>query len=324
MLASKSGFSGVALAILLVGFSAVQAQDDDEVISYAVRAVTSKGAEFSGLVPRTQAFDDLLNGTDSIDPASADKSQRLKLAAVNGMNGSATFYFGGLRSIQVEGRLTEEDLKQRRESQAASRKGRLEREQVRLQQVTGRRDAARQAEEREQQEQQQQGSEQVLSKDHQEWIDRFPPDEGWIPAKRSQLYYQTVILNNRPPTDDERAWLDGFDQWKLAYDAWLVLEKQKLQEEEAAKQAAKQAAEQGDKSVEPPTGNDRSDLSGTSASEGAEIDPSAPTPEEQQRLLPALDPETPKPDKISEAAPKPVPLKPYAVKPEPLKDGSRP
>jgi len=303
MLASKFRSQGALAVILLAGFSA--GASADEVVSYAVRAVTNKGTEFTGRVPRTEAFDELLKDQEFIDAAKVDPDERLKVAGVNGLNGSITFVFGDLRSVQIEGRLTEEDLEQRRESEAILRQRRLADEQERLRWIQLRREAARKAKQQEQEQaQREQAGTLVLPEKYQVWIDRFPPDQGWIPARKARLYYQTVILDNRPPTDEERAWLDAYDQWKPAYDAWLTLEKLKLEMQDDAENVP-----------EP---------SGTVVSPGASIDPAEPTPEQRKKLPPPLEPGVPEPTKVSPEAPEPVPLKPYATEPKPLKDGTRP
>ena len=305
-----------AFLVLLLGSG--PAEGSDETVSYSVRVVTTKGAQFTGLVPKTEELDRLLDGKNSLDPTQVDPQRGLTLAGVNGLSGSIGLRFGELRSFAVERDVSKEDLEERRRSQLVLKESRLRQEAERLKRVAALR-AAGAATEKELAEKAAMEKEVGLPEDLQEWIDRFPPDEGWIPSKKARLYYQTVILNNRTPTDEERTWLDSFDQWKVAYDAWLKLEKAKLADEEAAKQAIEKGED-----VDLPTGENRSDRSGTSASEEAGVDPDNPTKEAAGKLPPAIDPQAPKPEKISEEAPKPVPLEKNAVKPDPLKDGTRP
>ncbi|MFH0944823.1 MAG: hypothetical protein V2A76_06465 [Planctomycetota bacterium] len=305
-----------ALLVLLLGSG--PAEGADASVSYSVQVVTTKGALFTGLVPKTEEMDRLLDGGDSLDPTQVDPGRLLTLAGVNGLNGSLTLRFGELKSLKVEQKVSEDDLKERQKSQIVLKASRLRQEAERLKKIAEQR-AAGAATAKERQERLAQEKKVRLPQDLQQWIDRFPPDAGWIPSKKARLYYQTVILNNRTPTDEERAWLDSYEQWKVAYDAWLELEKAKLADEEAAKQAIEKGED-----VDLPTGESRSDRSGTAASGEAGVDPDNPTKEAAAKLPPAIDPQAPQPEKISEDVKKPVPLDKNATKPEPLKDGTRP
>lgn len=302
--------SMLLLATVLLTPRGLAAQDS---YAYSVRAVTLEGTTYTGIVTSTPPFEKLLEAGDSIDPSQVDPKQSVRLGYFNGLNGAIALRFGELKSVEVEGRLSEDDVAERRERQRSTLAARRVREVERLRIVYEAR-AARAAEEAREAEEAAGQQQEGLPEELQKWIDRFPPSEGWIPAKKAKLYYETVILNNRPPTEDEHAWLDSYDQWKEAYDAWFALEQDKLTEEQEAK----------DSGEPEPTGSDRPEPSGTSSDDGAAIDPDHPTDAARSRLPPPIDPKTAKPDKISETTPKPISLDKKAIPPSKMKDGSRP
>lgn len=298
-------------SILLAAPAAAQQEDASRPAAWEVSVVTRTGVTYSGVVLASAELDAAFGDERRPDPAALDPRLGLAIRWFNGLNGAVSFRCAELARIEILARYTAEDLESRRAEQAAARTARLQKEALRLAVVHEER-AARlaAAEQARTAAAEAAAGERRLPPELQAWIDRFPPDQGWIPAKKAALYYQTVVLDNRAPSDAERAWLDSYDEWKQAYDAWLVLEKERLAEE-----ARQRAAEGGDAA---PAGAD------PAGAEGASVDPDQPTAAELARLPPPIDKAIPPPDKIKKETPKPVALDPAAPAPAKMKDGSRP
>ncbi len=295
--------------------AALPAEGDDSV-AWSVAVVTKSGAEFSGIVPRTERTAKLFDGAEEIDPAGLPPGGTLSLDHFNGLNGSIGFTFGELAKLKVVAALTADDVKSRDDARAAAKRARLEAEEARLELVAEQR-AARARQELERAAAKVEAGLQSLPEALRAWLDEFPPEEGWVPAKKAQLYYQQVVLNTHTPTPEERRWLDNYAAWKAAYDLWLEIEKAKrLLEEEAARAAAADEA-----AAQPPAAGERPEPSGTSGSDAAATDPDNPTPEEAEKLPPPVDPDAPEPKKIPPEVEEPAPLKKGVPEPVKVKEG---
>ncbi|MBI4878531.1 MAG: hypothetical protein HY812_02585 [Planctomycetes bacterium] len=307
------------LSILILSGALVRAAlpaEDDGTVAWSVAVVTKSGAEFSGIVPRTERTAKLFDEAEEIDPASLPPGETLSLDHFNGLNGSIGFTFGELAKLKVVAPLTADDVKSRDDSRAAAKKARLEAEAARLELVTEQR-AARAKQELERAAAKVEAGLQNIPEELRAWLDEFPPEEGWVPAKKSQLYYQQVVLNTHTPTPEERRWLDNFEPWKAAYDLWLEIEKAKrLLEEEAARAAAA-----GEPAAQPLPASERPEPSGTSGSDAAATDPDKLPPEEAAQQPPPIDPDAPEPKKIAPHVPEPAPLKKGVPEPVKVKEG---
>lgn len=288
---------GAGLFWAVLGFSAAPA---DGPAAWTVEAVTRSGARYSGVVVNTPRTAGLFDGGGRADFTGWDEKQRVELRWFNGLSGSISLKVADFVSLEQVGTLTEDELKERESSRSTSTADKWEKERARLARVYDERSRrAQEAADRAAAEAERaaQSLDAKLNETERELLGRFPPEDGWIPALKTQLYHQSVILDNRPLTDREREWLDRYDEWKPAYDLWLDAEKKRIAAEAAAEQAGKLL----------PAG-ERPGPAGTAKNPAAEIDPDARTAEEQKRLPVPLEGDSPDPEKVSESAPKPIPL----------------
>lgn len=264
---------------------------DDETVALSVRFVHRNGAKFEGLVVNTHANQQLFPAQAPPDLAAQPANAKITLERFNGLSGSITLALADCRALEVVAALHGDELSDRDRQMQMGREQRWDRERDRLARIAETRDsragdaaaAAAAIEE----------AGEKLPPALQGWIDRFAPADGWVPAKKAQLYYQQYILDTHKPTDRERDWLDHYDDWKVAYDAWL-----KLEQDKAAAAAANAA-------TSAPTAGTSPSSAATGHAAGS--DPDAPTAEEQKNLLPPLDENAPKPTSVPEDAPKPTP-----------------
>jgi hypothetical protein len=305
-------FLALSLA-LSFGSSAAAAAEDGPVLE--VRIVTKTGGRFTGLVPKSAPIADRFAPGDTIDVTKLPRSGVIKLDGVNGLPGSMTVKVPELASIEILGQVDAEAADESSKRIRLAKAEMWEKERVRLAKVAEDR-AARSRSEAEAEAAAAAEAEKIptLDPEHQAWIDLYPPAEGWLPVKKQELYHQTVILNNRFPTEQERAWLDSYDSWKVAYDAWYAIEQLKIAAEEKAKAEG----------LAPPTGADRPDPSNTASQAGAAVDPEAPSPEDAAKLPPKIKDSVATPVKIGADVPPPAKLDPDVEKPAKLPNGTDP
>lgn len=268
--------------------------------AWSVEAVTQTGARYTGVILNSTANRGLFGDGVDANLSARPPSTRVELLWFNGLSGNIGLKVSDLRSLEQVGTLSEDELRDRQKSRAVSDDEKWVKERARLARVFE--DRARRAtkaaeEAASQADKAAEALNRKLTDDQREWLDRFHPEDGWIPARKTQLYHQSVILDNQPLTDQEREWLDHYDKWKPAYDLWLDAEKKRLAAEAAAEQAGKLAA-----------AGDQSNPSGTAKSSAASIEPVQPTDDEAKRLPIPLSPDAPDPVKIGDDAPKPIPL----------------
>lgn len=280
-----------------------------------LQIVTHNGGRFTGLVASDGAVAKAMGENEKLDGASLPSDLSIRLESVNGMQGSMGLKQTEVRTIEVLAKLDKSKIEDRAQRVRIAKEKTWEKERERLAEVNSARSARDRAEEMARVAAELEAARaKQLSPEQQQWIDDFPPSDGWIPALKQQIYHQTIILNNRPPTDQERAWLDSYDAWKAAYDAWLVLEKEKRAAEEKAKALGQPE----------PTGADKPEPSGTSTSGAAGIDPENPTPEESASLPVPLQSDVKPPVAIGKDVAKPSDLKKTVAKPVDLKNGTKP
>lgn len=262
---------GVALVLLLApGVGAADEGDRwrDATAALRVDVKTKAGVRYAGLVRRTPAMVALFSGEEAPDLAEAPGTARIAITGFNGLSGSITLKVAEIASVEVTEALDREALDEATGRSAAAKEDRWVKENARLAKIAEARAAKAAAAAAATLEVT--GALPELSEAAAEWVGRYPPEEGWVPAKKAQLYYQTVVLDNRPLTDDERVWLDNYDAWKLAYDEWLVREQARISLEADA-----------------PVGPSGA----TSGSAAASVDPSADG--QAGAGLPAVDPVAP-------------------------------
>lgn len=270
--------------------------------AWSVKVQATNGARYTGIVMRTPKLRAVLDDKDRIEGKDLPAGTSVQIKYFNGLNGSITLKSTEIARLEIAGQVADQELVEQKKTIIVAREQRWQSENERLKQVDADR-AMRAASKKAADDAAKAAAEEKLSPELQQWIDKYPPSEGWVPAKKAELYYQTVVVNNRPPTAQESAWFDDYDQWKVAYDAWLGLEQKRIAAEEKAKQ-------EGTAPVGPPP-----EPSTTSKSKAAQIDPANPAPADAKVLPPPVDPAAPKPDKIDPATPKPAPLEKDAPKP---------
>jgi hypothetical protein len=199
-------------------------------VSYQVKLVTNWGEEFTGVVRRTKTLDEKFDD-DAKQPGSAFAADDfIELRWFNGLNGSIGFRFRDVRSVERLEKLTNEHIAKIETKQGDDRAKRVEKEKVRLAVVSEQR-AAKKAAEADAAAKAAQAKAAKAAADleappqYKAWLDRFPPEKGWIPAKKSQLYYNQVVLGTGALNPDEKDWLEHYEEWKAAYDWWSAEQK---------------------------------------------------------------------------------------------------
>jgi len=272
----------------------------DDPAGWSIEAVTTSGVKYTGVVLRTERTAEWFDADKTVDPGRLPATERIDMKWFNGLSGSIGLRFGDLRSVQKLASMTSEDLRERGEGRTQSNAAKWVKERARLAVIAnGRANRAVEAAEAAERAAEEAAAalDADLTDDQRTWLEAFPPDGGWIPARKTQLYHQSTILNNKPLTDSEQEWLDSYDQWKPAYDLWFQAETKKI--------AAEEAAAVADELLPP---NQRPEPSGTARSAAAAIDPDAPTKEEASQRPPPIGDTAPTPTKIAKEVPRPVPL----------------
>ncbi len=318
--------SSVLSITFLVGVAALArvAAAADPPAAWNVHIVTKAGMHYDGVIMRTPKVEPIFAAEDGpkLDAVPADLP--IEIRWFNGLNGSIGVRAGKIKSIEVKGTLADADVKTREQQSEANKEDKWKAELERLQIVQNDRttralaeaDAAAAA-----------AAEALrlpeIPADLKPMLEKYPPEQGWVPAKKDELYHQTVILNSRPLTEQERQWLDEYDDWKPAFDAWFAREQRKIELEQKAKEDAENGVP-GAASQPAPTGAAKPEPSGTAKSEASNTDPDHPTQDELALLPKRLDPGVPKPIKIDPKTKKPVGLDPGVAKPTNLTNGERP
>lgn len=236
-----------SLLITAVWSPAAFAEEDepwqDETAALQIDAKTTKGLRYSGRILRSDAMMKLFPGEKAPDLAEVDADGSILISGFNGLSGSIRLKLGELASIQVVGPLDKETISSDKDARQAAMESRWATERARLAAIDAGRNARKQAELAAAAATT--GALPELSQASAQWMNSYPPEEGWVPAKKAQLYYQTVVVDNRPLTDDERNWLDNYDAWKLAYDEWLALEQARAALDQAGAQQSGSATTPG-------------------------------------------------------------------------------
>ena len=202
----------------------------NEITSYRMKVVTHWGTEFTGVVKRTKEFDDAFANTSQLAGAKFDPQKFVELRWFNGLNGSVSFRFRDIRTIERLDDLTNDSVSQIETKQAGERVKRVEKEQVRLSIVKEQRAAKQKAEAELVARAQAAKAQKALAElesppQYKVWLDQVPPEKGWIPAKKAQLYYNQVVLGLGAPSAEEKEWVDHYEEWKVAYDWWVAEQK---------------------------------------------------------------------------------------------------
>lgn len=280
-----------------------------------LQIVTKNGGRFTGLVASDGAVAKAIGDAERIAGSDLPADLSIRLQQVNGIQGSMGVKPSEIASLEVLAKLDKSKLDDRAQRVRVAKEKKWEQERERLARVNAERASRAQAEaEAAMAAELAAAQDKKLSPEHQGWIDSYPPSQGWIPALKQQIYHQTIILNNRAPTDQERSWLENYDAWKEAYDAWLAIEQDRRAAEEKAKALGQPA----------PTGDARSEPTGTAGSAAAGIDPAAPTADDERVLPQKLKPDVKLPAAIDKDVQKPAELKKSAATPVDLKNGTEP
>ncbi len=307
--------------LFLASSAAGAALAADDPAAWSVHLVTTQGAHYEGVVMRTPKVAPIFEKEGGPSAAAVSADVPIEIRWFNGLNGSIGVRAGKVKSIEVKNTLTADDVKTREQQSAAGKEEKWQAELERLKIVDNGRaeraaaeaDAAAAA-----------ALEAMrlpeIPADLKPWLDKYPPEDGWVPAKKDELYHTTVILNSRPLTEEERAWIDEYDSWKPAFDAWFAREQRKIELEEKAKEDAANGAA----SKPAATGEDKPEPTGTATSGASKVDPDNPTDEELAQLPKRLDANVKKPIKIDPKTKKPIGLEPGTPTPTNLTNGERP
>ncbi|MBK6941663.1 MAG: hypothetical protein IPH13_15920 [Planctomycetes bacterium] len=221
---SKSGIATVSMVASRTDGGA------NEFVSYQVKLVTNWGEEFTGVVRRTKSLDEKFDKDATLQGSAFAPDEFVEVRWFNGLNGSIGFRFRDVKSIERLEKLTNEHIAKIETKQTDDRSKRLEKEKVRLAVVSEQRAAKKAAEAAVAAKEADAKAKKAVAElesppQYKAWLDRFPPEKGWIPAKKSQLYYNQVVLGTGALKPDEKDWLDHYEEWKAAFDWWSAEQK---------------------------------------------------------------------------------------------------
>lgn len=198
---------------------------DDDVVAYQVKVVLKHGAEFAGVVQDRPTVTFFEKNT-SMDLNRVDKRARINLYYVGGMNGMMGVYLNQARSVDRLDSLTSEQLTSMRSGIDRRLEVVRQQDQERIERQRKYRDEMRKKKEAEARERKKQEEAQASTKSAEgqlKWILKFPPDKGWGPKKKAELYQRGVTIGIFPNAE-EQEFLDHFDEWMKQYEIWKVID----------------------------------------------------------------------------------------------------
>jgi hypothetical protein len=212
------------------GVAVAPSQDRDQPSIVEIRVVTKAGETFRGLTRVTPQLKRLHAQLTSQDRDLADVPPKsvLEIRGFNGLNGTIGIKFEDMKSLEFLKEVSEEEFKKAASGETADRDAKWAAEKVRLAKVAADRQARQQAEAGVTADGAaapvapvEPGAQAPIPPEMQRWLDEFPPDKGWLPARKAQLYYQSVVLGNGAMSETERRWLDNYDAWYKAFEVWF-------------------------------------------------------------------------------------------------------
>ena len=207
----------------------------EEVLAYQVKVVLKSGAEYDAVV-KDKALVEVLNKDRAPGLEEFGPKTRFTLHYIRGLNGTMAVRCEDVKAILRLLPLGKEELKDIQKTIERRIDTLRDKEEVRLEKMKEKRtlkvqELTRKVEERKKLEAE--AAKQKAEQEKFKWIYRFPPDEGWGPDKKKEIYQRGVVVKVYP-NEEEQLFLDHFDEWLQQYEEWERLEKKKAEEEKSA------------------------------------------------------------------------------------------
>jgi len=223
----------------LSGFSGAWA-GEEEPAACQVKVELKRGAVFDAVV-KDKGVVDYLKKNEALDLDKLDSRARLTLYYMNGMSGTTAVTLGDVKSVKrlmlLDKKTLDEMVATITQRIEKVRTQEAEREKVEAEKRTLRREeAAEQSKERAEKKKEQ--KEKTSEQEKIKWILRFPPDAGWGPEKKEELYRRSMVVGVFPNAE-EQAFLDHYQEWTEQFEYWKQLEEQRKAEEAKRKEEEK-------------------------------------------------------------------------------------
>jgi len=210
----------------------------DEPAAVRLKVVTKSGHSFSGMSRVTKPLKYLFRELSHKQLSEVSPKLVVEVINFNDVSGSIGIRVGDMKSIEVVEEVSKEEYDRAAQVRAVDREAKWAKERARLAKVAAKRAAKKAAEALANGEAvaapvegfpagagaagaAQATADNDLPEHMQRWLDQYPPEDGWLPARKAQLYYQSVVLGNGSMSDQERYWLDHYDEWFKAFDVWF-------------------------------------------------------------------------------------------------------
>ena len=215
--------------------------DDPESYAYQVKVVMKSGAGFDAVIKDKEIIK-LLQENRSLDLDELDKARMITLFYMNGLNGSMGLKIKNMASFTGLLPLSEKQFEDAKAVIERRVDGVRDKEKVRLEKLKEKR--ARESEKKaaEAAKKKEELAEEARKKAEAkeiEWVLRFPPDDGWGPEKKEELYRRGIVIDVYP-NEEEQTFLDHYTEWLAQYEIWKArLEKKAGKDEEKEKTRGK-------------------------------------------------------------------------------------
>jgi hypothetical protein len=241
----RISFLGVLVWIGLFSVNATGLGEEDGPAAYQVRVVMKRGADVDAVV-MDRAVISLLKENASLDLSRFDPGARLTLHYMRGMSGSMAVNVDDVKSVTRLLALSSEELQDMVDTITKRIDKVREKDKVRLEKLKEKRELEKKLAAEAEKTKKAREAELALEKAEQEkikWITRFPPDEGWGPEKKEELYRRSMVIGVFP-NEEERTFLDHYAEWVKQYEYWKILqEKKKAAEEKEGKSTEKESGD---------------------------------------------------------------------------------
>jgi hypothetical protein len=206
--------------------------------NYAVQVkVTMKnGMSFEALI-LDQEIIDYLDEHTSPDFKDFDPNHMLTLHYMLGLNGTMGVRVLDISSMESQGRVSKKQLDEKKEKIMRRIAAVRARDRVRREQLQQKRAAALQKKQEELKQLEEEREAKALEAAEREkikWILRYPPDEGWGPEKKEELYRRGIVTDIYPD-DHEQTFLDHYTEWLSQYEIWVKLQEEAEESSEQPK-----------------------------------------------------------------------------------------
>lgn len=203
----------------------------DNVAAYQVKVFMKSGAEFTAVV-RDADLKAFFADNKNLDPKKFDPDKMVTLHYMNGLNGSMGVRMKDLKALTRLVSLTDKELSDVKGVIKKRIDTLRDKEEVRLQKLKEKREAEKKRKEAEEAKRNKLEKERIHKETEAEkfkWIFRYPPEAGWGPDKKEELYRRAVVVGVYP-NEEEQTFIDHFAEWMTQHKAWEALDKKKRDE----------------------------------------------------------------------------------------------